>query len=180
VIGVFAHTAVIDDYEWRFVYTIRGDGTYRLVTTQEEQGTYQSGKGNYRTVGAKTGRARTGTYWAVGDSGIDVKGAYGTALYMPADRAFPINPLNPNMLGTWHATAVQGGSTWTLMLQNNSNGTYSYQARTEDRGTCTYANQQWRATSATTGQSDMGSYRVIDATHVEFTDPNGPTVWQRQ
>ena len=40
LIGTFEHDRAIDDYDWRFVYSIAPDGTYRMVTTQEEDGTY--------------------------------------------------------------------------------------------------------------------------------------------
>ena len=46
------------------------------------------------------------------------------------------------MLGTWRATTVQGGVTWTLTIENNPDGTYHYQGRAEDAGSCAIANQQ--------------------------------------
>lgn len=180
VIGTFEHSTVIDGYDWHFMYTITAGGRYHLASTQEEQGTFQAGNGMYRTVAAKTGRVRTGTYWAAGGSAIDVKSDAGTATYRPTDPTTVVNPANPVMLGTWKATVVQAGLTWSLTLQNNPDGTYRYQARAEDSGTCTYANQQWRATSATTGQSDLGTYRVVDAKDIEFTGQTGSAVWRRQ
>jgi hypothetical protein len=50
LVGSFEHDSVIDDYDWRFVYSIAPDGTYRLVTTQEEAGTYRAANDGYRTV----------------------------------------------------------------------------------------------------------------------------------
>jgi hypothetical protein len=84
------------------------------------------------------------------------------------------------MLGTWRATTVQGGVTWTLTIENNPDGTYHYQGRAEDTGNCTIANQQWRTTSAMTGQSNVGTYRAVDARTVEMMGPDGPALWHRQ
>jgi hypothetical protein len=180
VVGSFEHSAVIDGYDWRFDYTIAANGTYRLVTTQQEDGTFQGGNGTFRTVGANTGRVRTGRYWSAGGTAIAVQSAAGTATYRPLDPATRVDPAHPAMLGTWQATAVQGGLTWVMTIRNNPDGTYHYEARAQDHGSCTYANEQWRATSASTGQSDMGTYRVIDAKNVEFTGQAGSAVWQRR
>jgi hypothetical protein len=84
------------------------------------------------------------------------------------------------MLVTWRATVVQGGMTWTLTIQNNPDGTYHYQGRMEDNGSCVVADQHWRTTSAVTGQSNTGTYRVVDARNIEITGANGPAIWQRQ
>jgi hypothetical protein len=84
------------------------------------------------------------------------------------------------MLGTWHATILQGGLSWALTIQNNPDGTYQFKAQTEDSGTYTASNNQWRTTSAVTGQSNTGSYRAIDARSVEFTGSAGTVVWKRQ
>jgi len=84
------------------------------------------------------------------------------------------------MLVTWRATVVQGGMTWTLTIQNNPDGTYHYQGRMEDNGSCVVTDQHWRTTSAVTGQSNTGTYRVVDARNIEITGANGPAIWQRQ
>jgi hypothetical protein len=84
------------------------------------------------------------------------------------------------MLGVWRATVVQDGLLWTLTLQNNPDGTYHYSGRTNDRGTCVAAEQHWRTLSAVTGQSNAGTYRIVDARDVEITGANGSTLWQRQ
>jgi hypothetical protein len=168
------------DYDWRFVYSVAANGTYRLVTTAEEDGTYQSGDGRYRTTAAKTGRVRTGTYRAVGNAAIEVKSAMGAATFRPAQPAAPIDQANPVMLGTWRATVVQNGVTSTLTIQNNPDGTYHFQGRAEDNGTCVASDQRWRTTSAVGGDSNMGTYRVVDARTVEITGTSGPTIWQRQ
>jgi hypothetical protein len=180
LVGNFEHDSVIDDYDWRFVYSIAPDGTYRLVTTQEEAGTYRAANDGYRTVGAKTGRVRTGTFRAVGNAAIEVRSATGTAIFRPMQPTVSIDQASPVMLGTWRATVVQGGTTWTLTIQNNPDGTYHYQGRTEDNGSCVVADQHWRTTSAVTGQSNTGTYRVVDARNVEITGANGPAIWQRQ
>ena len=151
-----------------------------MVTTAEEDGTYQSANGKYRTTSARTGRVRTGTYRAVGNAAIEVRSATGIAIFRPVQPAAPIDPANPVMLGTWRATAVQGGVTWTLTIENNPNGTYHYQGRAEDNGDCVASDRQWRATSAVTGQSNSGTYRVVDAHDVEITGTSGPTLWHRQ
>ena len=180
LVGTFEHNAVIEDYDWRFIYSIVPDGTYRLVTTQEEDGTYHAANGQYRTVGAKTGRVRTGTYHAVGNAAIELRSATGAAIFRPAQPIAPIDQAHPVMLGIWRATIVRGGVTWTLTIQNNPDGTYHYQAQTEDNGSCVIADSQWRTTSAVTGKSNIGTYRVVDARNVEITGSTGPTLWQRQ
>jgi hypothetical protein len=73
-----------------------------------------------------------------------------------------------------------GGLTWTLTIQTNPDGTYHYQARTEDSGSYAFADQQWRMTSAVTGQTHTGTYRIVDPRNIETTSPNGSAVWQRQ
>ena len=180
LVGTFKHAAIIDEYDWRFIYTIAPDGTYRLVTTHEEDGRYSAANGRYRTIGAKTGHVRTGTYRAVGSAAIEVRSATGTAIFRPTQPTAPIDQVHPVMLGIWRATIVQGGMTTTITIQNNPDGTYHYDGRTEDNGSCVFADQQWRATSAVTGQSTTGTYRVVDARNVEFTSTNGSTLWQRQ
>jgi hypothetical protein len=179
MLGTFVRDRVIDDYDWHFVYSIAPDGTYRLLSTQEEYGTFQAGRGQYRTVGGKTGRVRTGTYRAVGTSTIEITNTGGTFLFQPTQPIAPLDPANPIMLGVWRASTVQAGVPWTLTIQNNLDGTYRYEARAEDTGTCTIANQQWRTTSATTGQSKTGTYRVVDDGSVEITGPDGPGLWRR-
>ncbi len=181
LIGTFTRDSVIDDYDWHFIYSIAADGTCHLVMTQEENGTFSGGHGAYRTVGIKTGHVRTGTYRAAGRTAIEVTSAAGvTAIFQPTQRIPPINQTNPVMLGIWRATVVQAGMTWTLTIQNNRDGTYRYQGRTEDKGRCAFADQQWRSTSAVTGKSDMRSYRLLDGRQFEITGTNGPTIWQRQ
>ena len=181
LIGTFKRDSIIDDYDWHFIYSIAADGACHMVMTQEENGTYSGGNGAYRTVGIKTGHVRTGTYRAAGRTAIEVTSATGvTAIFQPAQRIPPINQNNPVMLGVWRATVVQGGMTWTLTIQNNRDGTYRYQGRTEDNGRCVFVDQQWRSTSAVTGKSDMGGYRFLDGRQVEITGTTGPTVWQRQ
>jgi hypothetical protein len=75
---------------------------------------------------------------------------------------------------------VQGGMTWTLTIQNNRDGTYRYNGRTEDNGPCAFGDQKWRSSSAITGKSDMGTYRLLDQGKVEITGTNGSTIWQRR
>jgi len=180
LIGTFAHDTVHDDYDWHSVYSVAADGTYQLVTTAEEYGSYQAARGQYRTIGSKTGRMRTGTYHAVGPAAIEIRNAAGTAIFRPAQPTAPLDQTNPVMLGIWRATLVQGGVTWALTIENNPDGTYHYQGRTEDNGTCAIASRQWRTTSAMTGQSSVGTYRAVDARTVEITGSDGPALWHRQ
>jgi TIR domain len=180
LIGIFEHDSVFDDYDWRFIDSIAADGTYRLITTQEESGTYQGARGAYRTVGAKTGRVRTGTYRAVGSTAIAITNVTGTVVFRPTQPTPPLDQTNPAMLGIWQATIVKDGTTWTLTVQNNADGTYHFQGWAEDNGSCAFTNQQWRTTSAVTGRSNTGTYRVVDTRNVEITGPNGLVVWQRQ
>jgi hypothetical protein len=180
VIGNFEADSVVDDYDTHVTYSITADGKYHLVTTQQESGTYRSAFGIYRTTAAGTHRVRTGTYRAVGTAAIEVTGATGSAVFQPAQPGAPLNPLQPVMLGTWHATSQQGGLSWALTIQNNPDGTYQFRAQTEDSGSYTASNNQWRTTSAVTGQINTGTYRVIDARSVEFSGSAGTAVWKRQ
>jgi hypothetical protein len=180
MIGTFASDAVIDDYAWHFVYTIAADGSYRLVSTQQEDGTYQAANGAYRTVGAKTGRVRTGTYRAAGSAAIALTSAGGTAVFHPLIPMAPLDQANPVMLGAWQTTAVEGGLTWTLTLQNNPNGTYHFEGRAEDHGSAAITDGHWSITSAVTGATNTGTYRAADARTVEITGAAGPALWRRQ
>jgi uncharacterized caspase-like protein len=180
VVGNFEADSVVDDYDTHVSYSITADGKYHLVTTQEESGTYRSAFGIYRTTAAKTHRVRTGTYRAVGTTAIEITGPTGSAVFQPAQPGAALNPLQPSMLGTWHATFLQGGLSWALTIQNNPDGTYHFRTQSEDSGTYSASNNQWRTTSAVTGQSNSGTYRVIDARDVEFSGSAGPTVWKRQ
>jgi hypothetical protein len=178
--GTFEHDGVIDGYNSRFVYSIAADGTYRLIIIEEEDGIYQAANGQYRTVANITGRVRTGTYRAVGSTAIEVRSATGPAVFRPTLPAAPVDQAHPVMLGVWRATVVQGGLSWTLTIQNNPDGTYHYSGQSEDNGSCVVAEQHWRTTSAVTGQSNAGTYRIVDARNVEITGTNGATLWQRQ
>jgi hypothetical protein len=180
LIGTFVRDSTNDDYDWHYVYSISADGTFQSVTTLEEYGRFQAANGQYRTVGGKTGRVRTGTYRAVGPAAIEVTSAAGPATFHPTQPYPPLNQANPIMLGIWRASTVQGGATWTLTIENNPDGTYRYQARTEDAGSCTVTDQQWRTTSTMTGQSKTGTYRLVDARTVEIAGADGPAVWRRQ
>ena len=180
VIGNFEADSVVDDYDTHVVYSISADGKYHLVTTQEESGTYRSAFGIFRTTANRTHRVRTGTYRAVGTNAIEVTGATGSAVFQPAQPGAPLNPLQPVTLGTWHATTQQSGLSWALTIQNNPDGTYHFRAQTEDSGTYSAANNQWRTTSAVSGQTNTGTYRAIDARDVEFTGSAGTAVWKRQ
>jgi hypothetical protein len=180
LIGTFVRDSTNDGYDWHYAYSISADGTYQSVTTLEEYGRFQAANGQYRTVGGKTGRVRSGTYRAVGPAAIEVTSATGPATFYPTQPYPALNQANPIMLGTWRATTVLGGATWTLTIENNPDGTYHYQVRAEDAGSCTIADQQWRTTSAMTGQSKVGTYRLIDARSVELAGADGPAVWRRQ
>jgi hypothetical protein len=180
MIGTFARDGAYDDYDWHFIYSVAVDGSYRLVSTQSEYGTFQAGSGRYRTVAGKTGRVRTGTYRAVGTAAIEISNVNGTTIFHPTQPIAPLNQANPVMLGVWQASTVQAGVPWVLTIQNNSDGTYHYEAHAQDSGNATIGNQQWRTTSSVTGQSNMGTYRIIDANTVEITGAEGPIVWRRQ
>ena len=180
VIGNFEADSMVDDYNTHVSYSLTGDGKYRLVTTQQESGTYRSAFGIYRTTAAGTHRVRTGTYRAIGTTGIEVTGATGSALFQPAQTGAPVNPLQPVMLGIWHATLLQGGLNWALTIENNPDGTYHFKAQAEDSGSYGAGNNQWRTTSALTGQTNTGTYRTIDAHNMEFTGSAGTAVWKRQ
>jgi hypothetical protein len=179
-IGTFEHDTVVDDYNWRFVQTVTADGIYHLIMIQEEDGTFHAGNGAYRTVAAKTGRVRTGTYRAVGSNAIEVKSGGATAVFLAADPGAAIDQAHPVMLGTWRATSQQGGWTWTQTIRNKPDGTYHYENRAEDTGTCLFNDRLWRATSAITGQVTSGTYRVIDANQIEIVGASGTTTWRRQ
>ena len=180
VVGTFALDTVGDGYNGYVVQSIFADGTWRSAITQEEDGTYSAANGGYRTVGAKTGRVRLGTYRAVGNAAIEVKNSSGAAVFRPADPAITVDQAHPVMLGIWRATIERNGMSWKLTIQNNSDGTFHYRARAEDNGTCVFADQNWRTVSAITGAANSGTYRVIDGGTLEITGANGPTTWRRQ
>jgi hypothetical protein len=180
LVGTFELDSVIDGYNWHFIYTIKPDATYRLITTQEENGTYRAANGSYSTKGAGTGRVRMGSYRAVGTAAIELKSSTGIATFRPEDPAVTIDQQHPIMLGLWQSTMQQGGLTWTLTIQNNPDGTFHFQGRAEDNGTCIFNDQNWRTMSVVTGQSNSGTYRVLDARIVEITGSNGPALWRRQ
>lgn len=180
LVGTFEHTSVIDDYDWRFINSFAADGTYRLVMTQTENGTFQGRGGQYRTVADKTGRVRTGTYRALGNMAVEVTSATGPVVFQPTQPNVSVDPANPVMLGVWRAAVVRGSLTWTLTIQNNPNGTYHYEAQAEDHGACSFADRQWRTISAVTGQSIAGTFRVIDASNVELVSSTGSVIWRRQ
>jgi hypothetical protein len=178
--GTFEHDAVADGYSWRFVCVFTADRTYHLIITQEEDGTFEGRNGKYRTVGSKTGRVREGTYRAISNSAIELKGASGAVVFRPVQQDMSINPANPIMLGVWIASVIENGLTWTMLIQNNPDGTYHFQGGAEDNGTYTFANQQLQTTSAVTGKTDVSTVRRIDARALEITGPAGPAIWQRQ
>jgi TIR domain len=178
--GTLEHAAVVDDYNWRFVWEFTANGTYRLIITQEEEGTFQGHNGRYRTVASKTGRVREGTYRAVGNSAIEVRSASGAVIFRPVQHDASFNPTDPIMLGVWTANTIENGETWTMSISNHPDGTYHYQGRAEDDGTYTLVNQQLRTTSAVTGKTEVSTVRRIDARAVEITGRAGPTIWQRR
>jgi TIR domain len=179
-VGTFEHDDVINGYAARFVYSIATDGTYHLVATEQEDGVFRpAGRGRYRTVAFVTGRVRTGSYRAVSDSAIEIINEAGATVFHPVDPTKKIDPTRPVMLGAWRATLVAGGATWVATIENNSNGTYHFEAQSEDSGNCLFADQQWRTTSTATGRSVVGTYQVVDANTLEITGPSGSAVWSR-
>ena len=181
MIGTFERESAIDDYDWHFIYSIAQMERVAWLRRKKRTVSISGGKGEYRTVGIKTGRVRTGTYRAAGSTAIEVTSATGvTAIFRSTERTGPVNQANPVMLGIWRANVAQGGTTWTLTIQNNPNGTYHYKASTEDNGSCAFADRQWRTTSAVTGKSDAGTYRFIGDRQVEIVGLSGSTIWQRQ
>lgn len=180
LVGTFERNFVADDFDWRFIYSITSDGDYHLTETQTEDGTFQAANGMYRTVNSQTGRVRTGLYRAAGASAIEVVSPTGSAIFRPLQQATTIDPAHPVMLGVWRATAVQGGVTWMLTIDNNPDGTYHYEARSEDIGSFVGSDRQWRATSALGRKAGKGTYRAVDANTIEIVDANGPVIWHRQ
>ena len=161
----------------KFIIPSPRSGTYRLVTTQEEDGTDHAANGQYRTVGARTGRVRTGTYRVVGNAAIELeaprKPPYSGRRTDHSDRSGR----------SCHARDLAGHDRTrrllALTIQHNPDGTDHYQAQNEDTGSCAIADNQWRMTSAVTGKSNMGP---IGRTRVQrrITGSTVPTLWQRQ
>ena len=180
LVGTFVLDGGVDDYDQKSLYTISADGTYRLVTALTEDGVYKSGNGRYRTTAIKTGRVRAGSYRIVGDAAIEVTSATGSAVFRPEQLAAPLDRNNPMMIGVWRATVTLNGALWTLTIDNAPSGSYHYEARMEDTGTCAYADGRWRATSSVTGLNADGTYRVAGGGGVEFSGPAGSAVWRRQ
>jgi hypothetical protein len=179
IVGTLEYSTVVDGYDWHWVNTIDAQGSYQLVVTQEESGTYQAAQGHYRTVAVKTGRVREGTYVAVGTDAFQVTNAAGSVVYRSQKPIAPLDQANPILLGVWQAEAVVNGLSWALTLQNNPDGTYHFKARAKDHGTCHMMNGVWQSTSAVTGQSVPGSYRILNAHEIELTSAVGTGVWQR-
>lgn len=181
VVGTFSWNGVTDGYSANYLYSIAADGTYRLTTTLEERGTFQGGNGSYRTI-STTGYIRTGTYRAAGTTGIEITGSQGqTALYQPAEPMPPLNPAQPIMLGRWQANVIKDGLPWTWIVQNHSDSTFFDKGQSVDHGTCTSGDSQWKCTSAITGRSASGTYRVLESGAIEVTNADGSQyVQQRQ
>jgi hypothetical protein len=173
LVGTFSWNGVADGYSANYLYSIAADGTYRLTTTLEERGTFQGGNGSYRTI-STTGYVRTGTYRAVGTTGIEITGSQGqTALYQPAEPMPPLDPAQPVMLGRWQANVVKDGLPWTWIVENHSDSTFFDKGQSVDHGTCSTVDTRWKCTSAITGLSGGGTYRVLDSGLVQVTNANG-------
>jgi Caspase domain len=180
VVGTFELDSVFDDYDQHAIVTIAADGHCRLVVTREENGTYQSAFGMFRTTAARTHRVRAGTLRAVGSNAIEISSPAGSVVFQPEQPGVTVNRINPVMLGTWHGSMVIAGINWSMTEQNSANGAFEFKAQTEDNGSCAYANNQWHTNSTVTGNSDAGTYRVIDARDVEFSGSQGSSVWKRR
>ena len=179
LVGTFEYDTVFNYYDQQLIATIAADGRCHLTVIQGESGTYQLAFGILHTTGAKTHHSRTGTYRQVSDNSIAVTGEAGTVVYQLMQPGATVNPRNP-MLGSWHAIFVSHGATWDITSQNNANGTFEARARFEDSLNCGYSNNQWHVTSTITGQSDGGTYRIIDARTIEFTGTQGTAIWRRR
>lgn len=179
LVGTFEYDTVYNYYDQQYVATISADGKCHLTIIQGESGTYQQAFGILHTTGAKTHHSRTGTFRQVSGNSIAVNGEAGTVVYQLVQPGATVNPRNP-LLGTWHAVFVSGGATWDITSQNNANGTFEARARFEDSLNCGYSNNQWHVTSTITGQSDGGTYRIIDARNIEFTGNQGTAIWRRR
>ena len=180
VVGTFFHAGVVDGYSANFVYSLTADGAYRLTTNLDERGTFLGGNGAYRTI-SNTGYVRTGTYRAVGTDAMELVDSDGaSAVFRPAESLPPLDLANPAMLGLWRANVVKDGLSWTWSVQNNSDGTFATQGQSQDSGTCRFGDAQWSCTSAITGRSGAGTYRVLDQRMIEIKDADRSSVWQRQ
>ena len=179
LVGTFSRAGTAGGYSANFVYALAADGTYRLTTRLAESGTSQGGNGMYRTI-STTGTVRTGTYRAVGPDAIELIDSKGSAaVFRPAEPMPPLDLANPAMLGRWRATVMKDGLSWTWVVQNNSDGTFVADGQSQDKGTCSFAIAQWRCTSAVSGRSSAGTYRILDPSTIEITNADGSTVWQR-
>lgn len=180
VVGTLEYSSVIDDYDWHFTNTIDADGTYRLVMLQQESGTYQASNGQFQTIGAKTQRVRQGTYVALSADTLQVTGANGTVVYRLQQPSAQGATAGHSVLGSWQSNVVVNGQPWVLTLQTHTDGTYDYTARADDHGTCRIANGTWQSTSAVTGQTNPGTYQVLNAHQVQLSSAAGTSVWQRK
>jgi hypothetical protein len=179
LVGTFSRTGIVDGYSANFVYALAADGTYQSTTRLEESGTFQGGNGMYRTV-STTGTVRTGTYHAVGPNAIELINSKGSAaVFRPDEPMPPVDLANPVMLGRWRATVTKDGLSWTWIVQNNTDATFVADGQSQDKGTCTLAAAQWRCTSAVSGRSSAGTYRILDPSTIEITNGDVSTVWQR-
>jgi hypothetical protein len=173
LVGTFSWNGVVDGYPANYINSVAADGSYRLTTALEERGMGQGGDGRYRTV-STTGYVRTGTYRAVGTDALELTNSEGgTALFKPAEPMAPLDPLQPVMLGRWQANVVKDGLTWTWTVQNNPDSSYLAKGQSIDHGVCSSTGVQWTCTSAVTGLSSSGTYRVMESGLVEVTNADG-------
>lgn len=179
VVGTLEYDTVMNNLDTRFVSTISADGTFQMVISQDQSGTYQAGNGVYTSVDSRTSQVQTSTYRAVSNTSIAVTNAGGTAVFRRIQPATPFDPSDPPIPGTWQAVIPGGGYNWTLTVQDNPDGTFTAHSQTLDHGICTYAFGQWSSTSAVTGQTSAGTYTLVGRYDIAFTGPTGPSVWHR-
>jgi hypothetical protein len=173
VVGTYTLDTVVADFNTRYVDKINADGTYVLTGEQEEDG-YGSGdaNGNFRNTGTNTGRVHTGNTQIIDATHFTANGTQ----YQLVKAFLPPGQPNPNLLGSWIATGTVVGQLWTWTWTSRTPGSYHFEGHWSDHGRTSFANRLWTATSTVTGQSNGGTYGIVDSTHVLI---NG-VIWLRQ
>ena len=155
--------------------TYNADGTYKSELVITDSGTYRFGGGHWSMTSNATGKVQEGPY-SVSNPQTLLLGPF------PWTTAgAPLDPNNPNFVGTWTGTLSLANSTpWQLTLTVNADGTYSMQSDTVDGGTFTAANGNMSCKVNSNGTTVPMSYQSLGPDSMVFTSPLGPATWSRK
>jgi hypothetical protein len=173
VVGTLTLDTVVADFNTHYVNQIQADGSYVLTGVQEEDGTNGAdAQGNFRNVGANTGRVHTGTVQIIDGTHFRAN----TALYELVKPVLPPGQPNPNLLGIWATNGIVSGQHWNWTFTSTTPGAYHFEGHFADHGQTNFSHGLWTATSLVTGLAGGGTYAIVDSTHLLI---NG-TVWKKE